>query len=250
MTTARKFTSVSIRRGEKLQRGFRVECSRCGTTESIPLNTYRGRGDDDDKVAAALAKKFEARGWKIGSGVTHDVCMACQILVPGARTKPTLKLVGEAMKDTTANTPPIEAMMQKDDRMGLLPPAVAALAPRELGVMDALTIREKLSELYLDKERGYDRGFTDKKIAEDLNVPRDWVRQVREHVYGKGSAGNGDIAETLAEARALLVQMESSIAGVDAVVAEAKRLTDAIAPLRGAVARIERDLRHIEQSLK
>lgn len=250
MTTVRKFTSVSLRRGEKLQRAYRVECSRCGRTDSVPLNTFRGRGGDDEQVAAALAKKFEARGWKIGSGVTHDVCMACQILVPGARTKPTLKLVGEAMKDTTANTPPIEAMMQKEEQGAILPPAVGAPAPRELGVMDALTIREKLSELYLDKDRGYDRGFTDKKIAEDLNVPRDWVRQVREHVYGRGSAGNGDIAETLAEARALLAQMESSIAGVDAVAAEAKRLSDAVAPLRGAVARIERDLRHIEQSLK
>lgn len=252
MAVARKFTSLSLKRGERLVRGYRVECSKCGATESLAVNTFKGHGGDDENLAAFLTKKFEAKGWKLGGGVTSDVCMACRIIVPTkGNVQAPLKLVGAAMKSSTSNTSPAASVVAEAGQVAFLPVETsAAPSPRELGVMDALTIREKLMDVYLDKERGYDQGFTDAKVADALNVPRDWVKQVREHVYGKGSAGNGDIAEVLAEARNVLAEVNSTVAGVDRMAADLKKISDAIAPLRSAASRIERDLRHVEQSLK
>jgi len=80
----------------------------------------------------------------------------------------------------------------------------AAEPPPLMDVDAALTIRERLSEVYLDAARGYAEDWSDKAIGKTLDVPRDWVRQVRRKVYGEASAGDSeDVRDVLREARDL-----------------------------------------------
>ncbi|PYF05006.1 hypothetical protein BJ122_102232 [Rhodopseudomonas faecalis] len=82
------------------------------------------------------------------------------------------------------------------------PAPVKAEPPRELGVDDALIIAEKLTEVYAGRDKGYGDGWSDKLVAESLNVPRDWVRQIREKRFGP-AADSEDVRAALGEARAV-----------------------------------------------
>jgi hypothetical protein len=53
-----------------------------------------------------------------------------------------------------------------------------------MGREDRRIIFDKLNGVYLDERRGYDTGWSDHKVSTDLGVPRAWVEQVREEMFG------------------------------------------------------------------
>ena len=66
--------------------------------------------------------------------------------------------------------------------------------PRVMQRDDRRIIFEKLNAVYLDEKRGYDNDWSDHKVAIDLGVPRSWVEQVRDEMFGPINT-NGDIEE-------------------------------------------------------
>lgn len=63
-------------------------------------------------------------------------------------------------------------------------PTISAEAPRVMGKEDRRIIFGKLDEVYVDEKTGYDKGWSDERVAKDLGVPRAWVSDVRDEFYG------------------------------------------------------------------
>lgn len=143
-----------------------VSCCRCGALESIKI-TRSG-------VLLAppyIIKRFTELGWSIGRNQKQNVCGKCQF----ARkpSQPALTIV----QDT-----------KHEDDMGKVEPLIKPDAPRAMGREDRRIVFEKLNEVYLDEKRGYDSGWSDQKVATDLGVPRSWVENVREEMFGSVSS--------------------------------------------------------------
>jgi len=100
---------------------------------------------------------------------------------------------------------------------------------------DRRIIFEKLNEVYVNDKVGYDKGWTDEKVATDLGVPRAWVRLIREENFGD-EVGNEDIRKQIAEAQTTLAQ-------VRAIEPEMRRLL-------GMADKIERQMAEIQKVLK
>lgn len=162
------------------QRATEIVCGSCGEKDHI-INTSELKA----LPPAMVAKKFEQAGWVVGAGPAADRCPACVARIRGP--KPALKIV-----------PKPEATM---------PEAVAA-PPPQMTREDRRVIFEKLNEVYVDERTGYDRGWSDKRVAEDLGTRRAWVQQVRDEMFGP-ARDNDDIREFAAAQAALASDVAS-----------------------------------------
>ena len=82
-----------------------------------------------------------------------------------------------------------------------VPPGV-----RQMQRDDRRIIFEKLNEVYLDEKQGYASPWTDDKVSKDLGVPRAWVSNVREEMFGP-IATNSSIEEALKAVREVTVEI-------------------------------------------
>jgi len=241
----RFFQPISVDYGGQKRRGYRLDCGECGAGESIPFAPLkRNYGDDDGKTHTMIRRKFEGRGWVVGESPRQDRCPRCAAPKPITNAnldKPKLALaLQENFKVTTTATQPAT-------------PAPAP-QPRDMGIDDALLISTKLHEVYIDASKGYGEGWTDAKVASALNVPRAWVRDIREKQYGKGAAGNDDIDAAVAEARSLLsdckVARDAAEQTIALVTKKIDALTATLTGLRERAGKIERAVHTVEQALR
>lgn len=144
------------------QRATEIRCGACGEKDHV-INT------SNNKVlpSTMVEKKFQQAGWAVGAGPAADRCPACVAKLRGP--KPALKIVPKP-------TPVAEEVVQMQEAAAAPPPPMT----RE----DRRVIFEKLNEVYVDEKTGYDRGWSDKRIAEDLGTKRAWVQQVRDEMFG------------------------------------------------------------------
>jgi hypothetical protein len=114
---------------------------------------------------------------------------------------------------------------QKAEVVALKPPP-AGEPPPVMSVDDAILISDELNGVF-DSKTGYADGLTDAGLAEKLNVPRAWVRDVRVRKFGEARGDNAQIRELVAQARLLLEDFKKGARAVDAALAELKRAKDA-----------------------
>jgi hypothetical protein len=119
---------------------------------------------------AAIEKKFTQKGWAVGSNENWDTCPNC---VNKFSAKPALTIVPKEEP-----TPVEEVTPMKPE------PKLVVAEPRAMQRDDRRIIFEKLNGVYLDEKRGYDPEWSDHRVATDLGVPRIWVEQVREEMFG------------------------------------------------------------------
>lgn len=151
-----------------------VTCRNCSKVENLHIKTAYGL-----LPPVAIEKKFAQKGWEIGTNDRRDICPNC---VAQRDAKPVLKIVPKAEE------PPVEEVIE------VKPELVVKTEPRTMQRDDRRIIFEKLNGVYLDEKRGYDNDWSDHKVATDLGVPRAWVEQVREEMFGPINT-NGDIEE-------------------------------------------------------
>jgi hypothetical protein len=105
-----------------------------------------------------VRKKFIDLGWWIGTRHEKgDVCPDC-------------------VKLERSNN------MLSTKKIGV--PALAAVPPRTMTREIRRLIFMKLNEIYLSEEAGYGKGWTDKRVAEDMDYPAAWIVTVREENFG------------------------------------------------------------------
>lgn len=154
---ARAFTERSEKYGSNYRVVAVVKCRECGREETMGIKHGASL-----MAAAGIAKKFSQRGWDVGSNEHWDFCPDC--LAQKKKGKPELKIVPKVEE-------PVKNVIKADP-------------PRVMSREDRRIVFEKLNGVYLDEKRGYEVGWSDHKVATDLGIPRAWVEQVREEMFG------------------------------------------------------------------
>ncbi|MET3996048.1 hypothetical protein ABID65_007720 [Bradyrhizobium sp. S3.9.2] len=190
-------------------RGVSVTCGHCGAVENVPANNLRNGAGDDVEVQL-LKRKLETRGWKTGSKPAQHRCPKCFSSIKATAARRASENSAAATNgETPVSVTPIKSL--KD------------VAARMLGREDRRIIFEKLNEVYVNDKVGYGAGWTDEKVANDLGVPRAWVKLIRDENFGDEVA-NEEIRQKLAEASKLLDEVKKTTAQAEAIVTDLKRL--------------------------
>ena len=119
---------------------------------------------------------------------------------------------------------------------------IKAEAPPAMTRDDKRIINLKLHEVYINETIGYDADWTDHRVAESLGIPRAWVSQVREELFGPAGeppeikALEADLATVTASVERIKEAAKINAAEVAALLAaadkELKRISDRLDKLR------------------
>lgn len=151
--TMRDWEGKPERHEGKIVKTHRVVCGACGTTSAI-----HGMNMGAAVCAEQMPKKFAAKGWEIGKRPDDDRCPACALKEKVTRRTAKVIQMNEAK--------------------------MAAEPPREPTRADLRKVQDALDIHYPVPERGYSSGFNDEVLAKQIDVPRDWVKRVREQFFG------------------------------------------------------------------
>lgn len=191
--------------------GYRITCGKCGSNETFAQNgTTR-------KPPKAAEQYFRGRGWVIGARSPVDRCPKCW----AAQSKPTPK-------------PPVNLkLIENQDQQSM-----KAETPPEPTRDERRIIFSKLQDVYLDEVKGYDSGWTDHRVAEDLGVPRSWVATIRDENFGPAK-DNLDIREFLAK----LEMVEAEHQKFVGLFNQAKGVADVVKVQMDDLQRLAKDIR-------
>jgi len=163
-----------------------------------------------------VVRQADIKGWHVGKlNAAKDRCPDCQAryrritnIQPRAVTRPITQ------EPTPMTTP--------------TPKLVVAEPPREMSKDDRRIIFAKLSDVYAVDH--YAAGWTDKRIAEDLNVPRAWVEDIRSTFFGE-ARDNEEVRQFLADLEAIRPALVDFAADRQALIRRTDDLTTKIAKL-------------------
>lgn len=158
MGSHRTFPEVSIEHGDKRVMAMEIKCVMCGAVGYFAHQTGARR-----KPPIAAQQNFQSKGWHVGRNARGDYCPLHS--VPSARKEKTDMVLSVVKSDLPAGSMPIKAE-----------------PPRQMTREDRQIIHAKLSDVY-DKDR-YISPWTDEKVAKDLGVPRKWVSEIRDLMFG------------------------------------------------------------------
>lgn len=207
--------------GQRAVPGYQITCSECGAVEKITANTFGG-----SMAPEGIAQRFRNKGWKISTKGNRDICPACAGNQASHHNKP------EPAIEQTSNIVSINSAMTKA-------PITEIEQPREMTRADRRVIFAKLEDVYIDEKHGYDAGWGDARVAKDLGVPQDWVRQIREENFGVENS-NPEADALLRQARGILDEAKQALADHEhAMQAALKSGDDKRKKLAADVARIE-----------
>lgn len=153
--------------------GATIKCSKCDKHADY----FKGSGSITPNYAA---KEFGRMGWIVGGSHRADLCPAC---AASLRSKPVLKDFAQiqTVKDepvTVTLVPPVEVKPVGIETI------VQPAAPAELDKTSRRLILSKLNDVYEDETLGYRDDWTDAKVATDLGVPVEWIKELRDDNFG------------------------------------------------------------------
>lgn len=202
----RAFQFEKVVRDGKALSGFRIECGEASCkAHQVMVQTGKTRLNP-----VAAAQYFRNHGWLVGKSAKHDRCPTCSKV-----RRRNLKVID--MEKPQADEP--RTMTREDRRI----------------------VFAKIDEVYLDDRSGYTPPWTDGAIARDLGVPRAWVAEVREALFGP-AASNPDYDEFLEKAAPLIADMKNLFKGATKQLEEARKLASRFDELERTAKRIEKDL--------
>lgn len=171
---------------EKQHRSFSsAVCCQCGAIDNIPISSRTPLPPE------VIVKKMQARGWVMGQKRKHDLCPKC---------------VAKRAKDAKVTN--ITDYQQKP----IQPPATTA--PTAISREGKRLVILALEDHYVDSSKGYETGWSDERIAKDLNVPRKLVADIREEFYGP------ELDAEVAKIRNELLELDGKIATLQTVLSD------------------------------
>lgn len=141
-------------------RVYSIRCSDCGVRGEIAPTNAAGCLPPE-----MVTKKFNQRGWKVGTTPRKDVCPEC-------RKRDSMRI---AKVDKNLRAEIIDLHPKKEE-----PVEPKKTISRE----DRRIILAKLNEVYQDEKTGYRPGWNDDKVAVDLGVFTKWVADLRAENFG------------------------------------------------------------------
>lgn len=148
----RDFPECTIPGGKTGTRAMKITCGECGTHGHF-LHINNGIR----KPPIAAVQHFQREGWLVGSSHRKDRCPKHAHV---KKEKPVMTGVIPLKTDAVLKADP----------------------PREMSRADRRIITEKLDEVY--GADCYKVPWTDAGVAKDLGVPRQWVVDVRDAMFG------------------------------------------------------------------
>jgi hypothetical protein len=236
VANAFEHTKVPYGDDGKLVRGIIARCGapNCEAAIPLPVNVMgASRGVDDHIEHQFIARKLEQKGWRIGKSRTSHRCPKCfNAAKMSATNKSEEKIVANKKEMLTSTSSSALQVVQENSRV----------MTRE----DRRIVFEKLNEVYVSDKVGYDKGWTDEKVATDLGVPRAWVRLIREENFGD-EVGNEEIRQLLQEGQTYLDKIKQAQEGWKA---RTQEVEDWLRKATGIGERIARQLAEIQKVLK
>lgn len=222
------FMHTSVRNNGRLIPALQANCSRCGEADIMPnpqgVHSY---------AQHFAEKNFTQRGWRLGNKRKNDVCPKCvaaqreqraQAREANAEVKLADVMPPEVIEIATRR--PVVVSEKKGDEMPKDEP-MKADPPPEMTRFHKQTIFAKLLDVYAGEQVGYSTGWSDKRLAEDLGVPRAWVTTVRDENFGP-EASNEDTRKLVAEAKAALADAKKEADRINGLVRDAMQARDDI----------------------
>lgn len=209
-----------------------IHCSYCKA-----FDTLRGHG----LVSVEFAKKkFTQRGWDIHK---KAACPRCVVKFKAQSAARAEQKVVPMVKPITPVQPAAKPMrsLAELSLVAAVKPAPSETAPREMSPLDRRKVFRAIDEVWDENTGRYGGGATDNRIAEQLNVPRAWVEDVRRESFGD-AGDNQDLVELRAaldeaskhaeglmnEALALATKFEAIVAELGAVRGRCSALEKAV----------------------
>jgi hypothetical protein len=213
---------TSVRRADSgpSQAAMEIRCSGCPETDHV-VNTARTAMPSD-----VVATRFRRAGWEVGATPAADLCPAC--VQRRADLRPKTKGATPASLPRVLPKSKVESMT-----------VIAAAPPREMSLEDRRVIFAKLNEVYIDERTGYSNGWSDKRVAEDLGVPRAWAEQIRAENFGP-ARDSEEVREFLATAAALRADVEKLAGDLKALIVRADAIGKQAADVKKVAVAIER----------
>lgn len=250
---------LSYTRGRHGIHVYQLDCSGCPQSfVHRPANAFTDSDREDETM-----KMAHRAGWDTWKGPRKSFCPECSATRAAAeaakrqrRTAPTPARIHREPQMTKAVIPPAPAPVAAN--LGSLgaalvdaaakPPAQVAEQPRTMGFDEKRIIIAKLQDVYVDHKTGYDRGWSDKRVAEDLGVPRAWVAEVRETNFGP-ARDNDEVREVLAEARTVLAAAKDLTEQALKVEEQYVVFDRARSEVMAQISRLERRLADVEKAV-
>ena len=167
------FDICSVQVAGQSKRGARTICGHCKETAVTAVNTLKdGAADDDDeRLEKIITGKFEKLGWKIGKQRSKHRCPKCFTAIKiSAVRKSNMK---HDLLSTTKLSLPVTPKGNGTEPL-----------PRTMTRDERRIIFEKINEVYVGEKVGYSDSWDDEKVSKDLGVPRAWVSNIREDMFG------------------------------------------------------------------
>lgn len=187
---------------------------------------------------------FRNHGWTVGNKPKHDMCPSCSSKKP-ERKPPTLALV--------PTEPVIDAEgiihhdmelidMQKVHTMGQGKTVATlaearALPPKAMGIDDRRIVYEAIGDHYVDPKTGYEKGWDDRRISDHLGVPRAWVTEVREALFGPEQ--NAELVAIIADQSKLREELTVLDREIQRLQGEKSAFEGRLANLQARISRFE-----------
>lgn len=245
------FDPARVQHGDRLVRGYKIVCGNCGNTDRVACNSVSGPPNDQED-ARLVARKFTSSGWLIGRRVKDHRCPGCaELMIKRNREERVRKTngvdTGPAVLHLAPALLPLVGQPAGDacppDAAGAAQPQAAAALEnaRAMTRDDRRVIWAKLDDVYADEASGYKPGWSDGRVARDLNVPVAWVKLVRDENFG-ALPDNPVTREIVTEARDLLDTIRAHILN-------AQELNRAMGAIATSIADTERRVMDLEQKL-
>lgn len=182
-----------------LRPGLRIYCSECTGHEDVQTNIRAC------EVPQNFADRmFRNKGWAIGKDRRYDVCPKCQEMERERR---------ELRRQENVARQKEEGEMEK----------VTAISPAQIVVRaptpaDRRKIFDAIEEASVPTGTGYKLGQSDESLCKALGLPKAWVAEVRQQMFGFA-----DASDILREARGELLEITKE---QEAIKAEIGTLAD------------------------
>lgn len=158
------------------------------------------KSENDD----VIGRYFVGRGWRVGRSIGAHTCPTCA-------------------------AHPSQARQPQE------PEAMEAEKPRTPTREDRRKINDALDAHYLPDRGCYQKAFSDQSLSEKLKVPRAWVAEERDRLFGP------DVNEATAQNSAELLRLEQRAQKVEEdalrTAAEAEAIKRDVATMRGKLVR-------------
>jgi len=181
--------------------GYVIECSRCKARDEIIASGHTG-----SLPQTVLTKKFKQKGWQVGKKCVCPTCL---------------------------NPPKIEAKV-----ISMPQAPVAIEPPRQMTAADKRRVFRAIDENWDESKGRYIGSASDQHLADTLNVPRAWIKDVREENFGK-TQRNEDLDKLVGEAKNMRAEAARLQASALDLAFKFETMEKKIMEMQEAISRIE-----------